>query len=122
MERPVRRWPSWCPRLARTELRIPWSYWKGRPLPAEEYLSEPLITDPICRLDCDIPVDGVACFLFTSASELEDLPHPPVYVAGYATAGAGAAPAPLALALGRHHGGRDGDGSPPVGTVRDQTG
>jgi acetyl-CoA acetyltransferase len=65
--------------------RIPWSYWHGRPLPAEEYLSEPLITDPICRLDCDIPVDGVACFLFTSAERAQDLPHRPVYVAGYAT-------------------------------------
>jgi acetyl-CoA acetyltransferase len=65
--------------------RIPWSYWHDRPLGPEEYLSEPLITDPICRLDCDIPVDGVACFLFTSAERARDLPHRPVYVAGYAT-------------------------------------
>jgi acetyl-CoA acetyltransferase len=65
--------------------RISWSYWHDRPLGPEEYLSEPLITDPISRLDCDIPVDGVACFLFTSAERARDLPHPPVYVAGYAT-------------------------------------
>ncbi len=65
--------------------RIPWSYWHDRPLGPEEYLSEPLITDPICRLDCDIPVDGVACFLLTSAERARDLPHRPVYVAGYAT-------------------------------------
>ena len=65
--------------------RIPWSYWHGRPLQTEDYLSESLITDPICRLDCDIPVDGVACFLFTSAERALDLPHRPVYVAGYAT-------------------------------------
>jgi acetyl-CoA acetyltransferase len=65
--------------------RIPWSYWHDRPLGPEEYLSEPLITDPICRLDCDIPVDGVACFLFTSAERARDLPHRPVYIAGYAT-------------------------------------
>jgi acetyl-CoA acetyltransferase len=65
--------------------RIPWSYWHGRPLQVADYLSESLITDPICRLDCDIPVDGVACFLFTSAERARDLPHRPVYVAGYAT-------------------------------------
>ena len=47
--------------------RLPWSYWYERPLAAQEYLDAPLITDPICRYDCDIPVDGVASFVFTSA-------------------------------------------------------
>jgi acetyl-CoA acetyltransferase len=65
--------------------RIPWSYWYGRPLRAEEYLSAPMINDPICRYDCDIPVDGAAVFVFTSAERARDLPNPPVYVAGYAT-------------------------------------
>jgi acetyl-CoA acetyltransferase len=65
--------------------RIPWSYWHQRPLSEEEYLAEPMITDPICRFDCDIPVDGVACFIFTSAERARDLPHHPVYVSGYAT-------------------------------------
>ncbi len=65
--------------------RIPWSYWHGRPLSADEYLAAPLINDPICRYDCDIPVDGVAAFVFTSAERPRDLPNPPVYVAGYAS-------------------------------------
>ena len=65
--------------------RIPWSYWHGTPLTAADYLSEPMISDPVCRLDCDIPVDGVACFVLTSAERARDLPHRPVYVAGYAT-------------------------------------
>jgi acetyl-CoA acetyltransferase len=65
--------------------RIPWSYWYDQPLDAEEYLAAPMINDPICRFDCDIPVDGVAAFLFTSAERAKDLPHPPVYVAGYAS-------------------------------------
>ena len=64
--------------------RIPWSYWHDAPLSAEEYLSAPMINDPICLLDCDIPVDGVACFVLTSAERARDLPHRPVYVAGYA--------------------------------------
>jgi acetyl-CoA acetyltransferase len=65
--------------------RIPWSYWYGRPLSPDDYLDAPMIDDPICRLDCDIPVDGVAAFVFTSAERARDLPQRPVYVAGYAT-------------------------------------
>ena len=64
--------------------RIPWSYWHDRPLSADEYLQAPMLFDPVCRYDCDIPVDGVAAFVFTSAERAKDLPHPPVYVAGYA--------------------------------------
>lgn len=65
--------------------RIPWSYWYDQPLSKEEYLSAPMVSDPICRYDCDIPVDGAAAFVFTSADRARDLPHPPVYVSGYAT-------------------------------------
>ncbi|MGA7419151.1 MAG: thiolase family protein [Acidimicrobiales bacterium] len=65
--------------------RIPWSYWRDRPLSEAEYLAAPMINDPICRYDCDIPIDGVAAFVFTSAERAKDLPHPPVYVSGYAT-------------------------------------
>lgn len=64
--------------------RIPWSHWHGRPLTREQYLEAPLLADPIGRLDCDIPVDGAAAFVLTSAERAQDLPHPPVYVAGYA--------------------------------------
>jgi acetyl-CoA acetyltransferase len=65
--------------------RIPWSYWHGQPFAPEDYLAAPMINDPICRYDCDIPVDGVAAFVFTTAERAKDLPHPPVYVSGYAT-------------------------------------
>ena len=65
--------------------RIPWSHWYERPLTSEEYLAAPMIDDPICKYDCDIPVDGVAAFVFTSAERAQDLPHRPVYVSGYAT-------------------------------------
>jgi acetyl-CoA acetyltransferase len=64
--------------------RIPWSYWHGQPLTVEEYLAAPPLADPICRYDCDIPVDGVAAFVFTSAERAADLPHRPVHVSGYA--------------------------------------
>lgn len=65
--------------------RIPWSYWHERPLTVEEYLAAPLISDPIGRFDCDIPVDGVATFVLTTAERARDLPNRPVYVAGYAS-------------------------------------
>ena len=65
--------------------RIPWSYWHDRPLTAEKYLDAPQIVDPICRLDCDIPVDGAAAFVLTSAERAADLPNKPVYIAGYAS-------------------------------------
>jgi acetyl-CoA acetyltransferase len=64
--------------------RIPWSHWHGSPLSVEEYLAAPMINDPIGRFDCDIPVDGAAAFVFTSAERARDLQHRPVYVAGYA--------------------------------------
>ncbi|WP_241835207.1 thiolase family protein [Pseudofrankia asymbiotica] len=65
--------------------RIPWSYWHGKPLTAEEYLAAQTLVDPICRYDCDIPVDGVATFVLTSAERAADLPNKPVYIAGYAS-------------------------------------
>ena len=69
----------------RNGARIPWSYWHDIPFEVGDYLAEPMINDPICRLDCDIPVDGVACFVLTSAARALDLPHRPVYISGYAT-------------------------------------
>jgi acetyl-CoA acetyltransferase len=63
--------------------RIPWSFWHDRPLDADAYLEARVLSDPICMYDCDIPVDGVAAFVFTTAERARDLQHPPVYVAGY---------------------------------------
>jgi acetyl-CoA acetyltransferase len=64
--------------------RIPWSYWKDKPLSAEEYIGARMIADPISVLDCDLPVNSVAAFVLTSAERAKDAPHKPVYVAGYA--------------------------------------
>ena len=64
--------------------RIPWSYWHDKPLTTDDYLAAPMINDPVCRYDCDIPVDGAAAFVFTSAERAKDHPHRPVHVLGYA--------------------------------------
>lgn len=63
--------------------RIPWSFWHDQPLTEEDYLAARVITDPICMYDCDIPVDGVAAFVFTSAERARDLPNHPVLVSGF---------------------------------------
>lgn len=65
--------------------RIPWSHWNGKPLGADDYLAAPMLVDPVRRYDCDIPVDGAAAFVVTSAERAQDLPHAPVYVSGYAS-------------------------------------
>ncbi len=65
--------------------RLPWSVWHDRPLTLDDYLAAPLIADPVCRFDCDMPVDGVAVFVLTTAERARDLPNKPVYVAGYAS-------------------------------------
>jgi acetyl-CoA acetyltransferase len=64
--------------------RIPWSYWHDRPITEQDYLDAPMLSDPICRLDCDIPVDGVAAFVLTSAERAADLANRPVYITGFA--------------------------------------
>lgn len=66
--------------------RIPWSVWHDRPISIDDHLDAPLISDPIGRLDCDLPVDGVATFVFTTTERARDLPHRPVTVQGYANA------------------------------------
>ena len=64
--------------------RLPWSYWKDKPLDLAQYLAAPFINDPIRMFDCDIPVDGAAAFVITSAERARDLPHRPVYISAYA--------------------------------------
>ncbi len=69
--------------LRRNAAAIPWAYWTGKPITVDDYLSARMIADPICILDCDIPVDGVAAFVLTSGERARDLPHRPVYVGGF---------------------------------------
>ena len=63
--------------------RLAGSFWQDKPLDMAGYLDAPLINDPIRMLDCDIPVDGVAAFILTSAERARDMPNPPVYVSAF---------------------------------------
>ena len=49
-------------------------------------MAEPMMFDPLCRFDCDIPVQGVGVVILTSAERARDMPHRPVHIAGYANA------------------------------------
>jgi acetyl-CoA acetyltransferase len=63
--------------------KIPWAYWREMPITVDDYLGARPIADPICLLDCDIPVDGVAAWILTSAERARDLPNRPVYISGF---------------------------------------
>jgi acetyl-CoA acetyltransferase len=64
--------------------KLPWSYWYGKPLSLDEYRAAAMVSDPLCRFDCDIPVQGAGVVILTSAERARDMPHRPVYVSGYA--------------------------------------
>lgn len=61
----------------------PLAYWYQKPIERDDYLNARWVAEPMSVLDCDIPVDGAAAFVLTSAERARDLPHKPVYIAGY---------------------------------------
>ena len=58
--RRAKRWPRSWSRRARTARASRGRTGTTGRSPSSEYLAAPMIADPICRFDCDIPVDGVA--------------------------------------------------------------
>jgi acetyl-CoA acetyltransferase len=59
----------------------------GKPITQEDYLDARVIADPVCMLDCDMPVDGVGALIMTTAERARDLRLPPAYVKGCAALG-----------------------------------
>jgi acetyl-CoA acetyltransferase len=64
-------------------LRNPNAYWRTS-LSKKDYLDSRMIADPISILDCDIPVDGCAALLLTSAERARHLRQPPALLTGFA--------------------------------------
>lgn len=60
------------------------AYFRDTPLTVEDYLNARFIAEPLCLFDCDIPVEGCAAFLLTSAERARDLRNPPAYIAACA--------------------------------------
>ena len=61
----------------------PRAYFRGQPLTAQDYLDARMIADPVCLLDCDLPVDGALAIVLVRGDRARDLPVAPAYLAGY---------------------------------------
>jgi acetyl-CoA acetyltransferase len=48
------------------------------PMTMDDYLGAPMISDPLGRLDCDLPIDGAVGIVLSSADTAADCPNPPV--------------------------------------------
>lgn len=78
-------------------------------LTLEDYLGARMLADPVCLLDCDIPVDGAVAILLTGADRAADARHSPAYLAGYGqSAGRGASDGALAVGLSLRQIGQEG--------------
>lgn len=63
--------------------RNEYAYFRHQPLTVDDYLDSRILAAPVRLLDCDIPVDGAAAIVLTTAERAKAAPHPAAYVAGY---------------------------------------
>jgi acetyl-CoA acetyltransferase len=61
-----------------------WRQHRPEPLTIEEYMDSPMVSWPLCRHDCDIPVEGCGAFLVTSVERARDQVGRPAYILGTA--------------------------------------
>jgi acetyl-CoA acetyltransferase len=61
-----------------------WTNFKPTPLTVEEYLNARMVSAPLGLYDCDIPIQGAAAFVITTAERAADLGVPAAYVHGVA--------------------------------------
>ena len=50
------------------------------PMTMEDYLQAPLISDPLGRLDCDLPIDGAVGLVLSAVDFAKDCPNRPVHL------------------------------------------
>jgi acetyl-CoA acetyltransferase len=46
----------------------------------EDYLAAPMISEPLGRFDCDLPIDGAVGIVLSAADTAPDSPNPPVHL------------------------------------------
>ncbi len=61
-----------------------WAQHRPDPLTIQEYMASPMVSWPLCRYDCDIPVDGCGAFVLSSAERASDHVERPAYILGMA--------------------------------------
>ncbi|MHB8664054.1 MAG: thiolase family protein [Acidimicrobiales bacterium] len=48
------------------------------PMTTQDYLDAPMVSDPLGRLDCDLPIDGAVALVLSAVEFATDCPHPAV--------------------------------------------
>jgi acetyl-CoA acetyltransferase len=71
---------------ARAWARLNPEAWSRDPLTVEDVLASRMICDPLTLRDCCLLTDGAGAFVMVRADRAADMPNPPVYVLGNATA------------------------------------
>jgi acetyl-CoA acetyltransferase len=59
----------------------------GQELSFDDYMNCRMIADPLCLLDCDMPIDGAAALVLTRSDRARDLKQPPAYITAFGSAG-----------------------------------
>lgn len=60
------------------------AYWHGKgELSEADYFEAKMVSDPLCVLDCDMPVTAAGAVVVTTAARARALPHPPAYISGF---------------------------------------
>jgi acetyl-CoA acetyltransferase len=62
----------------------PQAIFRDRKLTVEDYLAAPVVASPLRLFDCDVPVQGSAAIVLTTADRAVDRPHDPAYVLAHA--------------------------------------
>jgi acetyl-CoA acetyltransferase len=62
----------------------PVAYFRDAPLSLDAYLAAPMTVDPLCLLDCDIPVCGAGAFVMVAAERVRESGQPAAYLRGWA--------------------------------------
>lgn len=60
---------------------------RRKPLSIDEYMTAPMLADPLCRLDFCLETDGAVAFVVTSTERALDLAQRPVHIAASAHCG-----------------------------------
>jgi acetyl-CoA acetyltransferase len=60
---------------------------RRKPLSDEEYYGQPMLADPLCRLDFCLETDGAVAVITTTTDRARDCRHPPALIHGVAHGG-----------------------------------
>ena len=65
----------------------PYSMFYDQPMTFDDYMNCRMIADPLCLFDCDMPVDGAAAIVLTSADRAKNGPKAPAYITALGSGG-----------------------------------